>query len=60
MFILNLLNYEQDYARTENVTQVKRLDKLLEKSYADIGMSIQRIPALTVVERAELIIRSLT
>lgn len=59
VFLLELIKYELDYARTESQEEAQLLEKLLEKSYAEINIPIVRVPKMSVEERAEFILKNL-
>lgn len=59
VFLLELLNYELDYARTESQEEAKMLEYLLEKSYTDFGITVIRVPKMSVRKRADFILNNL-
>ena len=59
VFLLELLKYEIDYARTESQEEAQLLEKLLEKSYTDLGITVIRVPKMSVKERVTFIIKNL-
>lgn len=56
VFLLELVKYEKDYARTESKEEVELLETLLEKSYRDLGMEVIRIPKLSVQKRVNFVL----
>lgn len=59
VFLLELLKYELDYARTESQEEAQLLEKLLEKSYTDIGINVIRVPKMSVSKRVKFILSNL-
>lgn len=59
VFLLELIKYELDYARTESQEEAILLDNLLEKSYTDLGIKVIRVPKMGVEERLKFIINNL-
>lgn len=59
VFIMELIKYSKDYARTESQEEAMFLDNLLEKSYTDLGIPVIRVPRLTVSKRAKFILDNL-
>jgi predicted ATPase len=59
VFLMELIKYEKDYARTESQEEAMIIDSLLEKSYTDLGMEVIRVPKMSVEERAQFIIDNL-
>lgn len=59
IFLLELLKYELDYARTESQEEAQLLEKLLEKSYTDLGIKVIRVPKMSVSKRVKFIIDNL-
>lgn len=59
VFILNLLDYERDYARIESENEAKLLDNLLEKAYQDSGFSVLRVPNMALEDRVSFILENL-
>ena len=57
VFLLDLLNYEKDYARTENKKEVEQIQRLLEESYQEFPLVY--VPVLTLEERADYILHRL-
>ena len=54
IFLMDLLEYEKDYARTESIEEVKRIQELLEKSYQQFHLI--KVPPMSVVDRVEFIL----
>ncbi len=59
VFLVELIKYEIDYARTESKEEALLIDSLLEKSYTDIGIEVTRVPKMSVEKRVEFIINNL-
>jgi len=59
VFLLELLEYKNDYARTETKEEALKLEKMLENSYTDIKIPVIRIPKMSVKKRAEYILKNL-
>lgn len=59
VFILDCLPFVQDSARTENLKEIKFLNKWLEKDYKSLGYNVVRIPVDPIEQRAEMIIRNI-
>lgn len=59
VFLVELIKYEIDYARTESQEEAMVIDSLLEKSYADLGIQIIRVPKMSVEDRVKFIIGNL-
>lgn len=59
VFLLELIAYESDYARTESQEEAMLIDSLLEKSYTDLGMKVVRVPKLSVEDRMIFILNNL-
>ncbi|QQG44462.1 MAG: ATP-binding protein [Candidatus Roizmanbacteria bacterium] len=56
IFLLELLDYQIDYARTESHEQAKSLENLLEKSYVELGLEVVRIPKMPLKKRTKLLL----
>ncbi len=59
VFLLDMLEYQSDYARTENAVVAKRIDSLLEESYKDTGHIVIRVPVMKIQERVSFILDNL-
>lgn len=59
VFLVELLEYDLDYARIESPEQAKMLEDLLEKSYTDLGIKVIRVPKMSVTERADFVLNNL-
>ena len=59
VFLMELLKYKLDYARTESQEEAMILDDLLEKSYTDLGIKIMRVPKMSVAKRVKFILNNL-
>lgn len=59
VFLLELIKYGLDYARTESQEEAILLDNLLEKSYTDLGIKVIRVPKMSVSKRVKFILDNL-
>jgi len=59
VFLLEMLDFETDYARTENLETAKRLESLLEEAYTEYKLPVIRIPRAPVEERVQLILNAI-
>ena len=59
VFLLELLKYEIDYARTESQEEAILIEELLEKSYSDLGIKVTRVPKMSVEKRVKFILDNL-
>lgn len=59
VFLVELLKYELDYARTESEEEARLIESLLEKSYTDIGIKVTRVPKMSVEKRVKFILDNL-
>lgn len=62
IFVLDLIskeNFVLDGARSETWEGAQALDALLEDAYRELGYNVQRVPVMTVKERADFIIKNL-
>lgn len=59
VFLLELLDYQLDYARTENKEEAKLLQSLLEKSYQSIKTEVIKVPIMSIEKRVECILNNL-
>jgi len=59
VFLMELLKYKLDYARTESQEEAQILDDLLEKSYTDLGTKVIRVPKMSVAKRVKFILDNL-
>jgi len=59
IFLLELIKYEVDYARTESQEEAMLIENLLEKSYRDLNIEIIRVPKMSVEERVKFILNNL-
>ena len=55
VFLVELIKYEIDYARTESQEEAILLDNLLEESYVSLGIEVVRVPKMSVEERVKFI-----
>lgn len=59
VFLLELLKYKKDYARIETQDEAMLIEDLLEKTYADLGMTVIRVPKMTVEKRIKFVLKNL-
>lgn len=59
VFLMDLIKFKKDYARTESQEEAVLLDELIEKSYTDLGIPVIRVPMLTAAKRAKFILDNL-
>jgi len=59
VFLLEMMEYEKDYARTETLEEAKELEKLLEKGYKDLDIEVIRVPPMSVNKRVKFILDNL-
>jgi len=59
VFLMELIKYEKDYARTESQEDAMILDQLLEKSYTDLGIEVIRVPKMSIDARVKFVIDNL-
>ncbi len=59
VFLMELLKYDADYARTESQEEAQLLEKLLEKSYTDLDIEVVRVPKMSVSKRVKFILDNL-
>lgn len=59
VFLLDLLQFKKDYARTEDEKIAKYIDKLITEVYEELGYKVVRVPVLTIEERSTFILKSL-
>lgn len=59
VFLFELLDYQQDYARLENEKEAKELEFLLEQSYKSLGLEVIRVPKMTIQQRVDFILKNL-
>ena len=55
VFLLDLLPFVHDSARTEDAEGAKRIHTLLERAYRDAGFEIQHVPVMSVKKRADFV-----
>ena len=56
IFLFELLDYQIDYARTEDKERANHLEKLLEESYQYINAPVIKIPKMSIEKRLEIIL----
>lgn len=59
IFIFEKLEFEKDYARTESLEEVERLEKLIEKEYKKLSFPILKVPKMSVEKRVKFILDNL-
>ncbi len=59
IFLLELLPFQKDYARTEDSGKAKHIEQLIYKTYTELNYHVIRVPILTIEERAYFILDSL-
>ena len=59
VFLLELLSYENDYARIEDEKKAVRLGKLIFESYSKLGYSVIRVPVGSITKRVKFILNKL-
>lgn len=59
VFLLELLDYVKDYARTEDEDKAKEIEKKLLESYKKIGIKVIKVPKKTIDERVNFILENL-
>ena len=59
VFLLEQLQFEKDYARSENERLASSLNRLIRKAYSDLGYDIIFVPRASVGKRTEFIISKL-
>lgn len=57
VFLLEMLEFEPDYARTEDLKTAQELEKLLKKAYLEYLMRVITVPWMTLEERVEYILK---
>lgn len=55
VFLFEMLDYKQDYARVENEAEAKSLESALERSYTKLGIEVVRIPVMSAEERVKFV-----
>jgi len=56
IFLLDLLPYIPDYARTEDKETRRKLDQFLYEDYTNLGYNVIRVPVMTIGERMQFIL----
>ncbi len=59
VFLLDLVDYVTDYARTETPEQARALHKAIHSAYQEQGYEIVPVPVLPVAERVQYILARL-
>lgn len=56
VFLLETLQYKQDYARVEGEERARKIWELLKETYEELGFKIVHVPKVTIEERAHMIL----
>jgi len=59
IFFLEQLTFEKDYARIEDGRTIRKLNKLLKKTYKSLGYKIIDIPVASIKERVQKILKEM-
>ncbi|MCL4353849.1 ATP-binding protein [Patescibacteria group bacterium] len=59
VFLLEMFKFKKDYARTENEKEAIIIENLLKESYEEIGISVIKVPKMSVKRRAEFILQNI-
>ncbi len=60
IFLLDRLpSYTKDYARVEDDTQAAKIHQILEETYCNLPFPVVRVPALSIEERVDFILKNL-
>lgn len=59
VFLMELIKYESDYARTESEEEARILDTLLSDAYEELGMKVIRVPKMSVTKRIKFILSNI-
>lgn len=59
IFLLELLPFQKDYARTEDSRKAKQIEQLIYEAYKELNYEVIIVPLLTIEERAHFILDSL-
>jgi predicted ATPase len=59
VFFLEQLPFEKDYARIEDGKTLKKLNKLLKKSYKKLGYEVISIPPMSIKKRLNKILKEI-
>ncbi len=57
VFLLELISFRRDYARTEDAKIAQKIAILLEKSYKDAGHPVTKVPKLNTEDRVKIILK---
>lgn len=57
VFLFEMLDYQKDYARTENSIEALNLENALEKSYQELGLEVIRVPKMSIKRRVNFVLR---
>ncbi len=58
VFLLESFAYQKDYARIEDIQQVKKIEEYLFDDYKKYGFNIIKVPKMTVGKRIDYIFKS--
>lgn len=59
IFLLELLEYKKDHARVESKKKAQELEALLELDYKKLGMTLIKVPKMSIKKRVDFILNSL-
>lgn len=59
IFLLELISFQSDYARTENAQTARKIGSLLEKYYNTETHSLVKVPKMSIEERVQYILEHL-
>lgn len=59
VFLLELLNYQKDYARTEDKETALKLEKSLKENYEKLKIPVTLVPVMSLKRRVEYILNNL-
>ncbi len=59
VFLLELLDYKKDYARTENKRTAFKLEKALKESYQRLNIPVVKVPTMPLNKRVKYILNNL-
>lgn len=59
VFLLELLEYKKDYARTEDKKTAIQLEKSLKESYERLNILVIKVPSMTLSKRVKFILDNL-
>ena len=59
VFVLESLEFEEDYARIEDASISKQIYELLKESYSELGFNLVVVPKMSIEQRAKMILSSI-